>query len=441
MHLRVTPSRVVARHKHGIVAIAAIAAVTAVVLLPRTRFDCNVITMRDPRTESVQAFNDLLERSRTSPWSVDLLTRDVASAERVAKRMRELDVVADTVTLANYVPGDQEEKIEALAEAAILLDVPPSPETENVEPPVEAQVAALRKLHDLLAADWIARSASPLARSAEQLREHLGAFLARVEREGDAPRALADLQQLLLGNVGPQIERLQKALEPEPITIESLPDDLRRRMLAPDGHARVQVFPEEDLSDTDALIRFVDAVKTVDPEATGVAVNVLAFGRATAHSLRVALILALISITLLLLVLWRRVGETLLALAPLVVGALVTGGSMVVLGMPFNFANVIVLPLLIGIGVDSGIHIVSSSRERALTEDTSIDATTARAVFFSAVTTIGSFGSLALSHHRGIASMGSLLVVGMLIMLACNLILLPALLAMRQHSRSRGTVE
>lgn len=431
--LRLAAPAAVGRYPGGIACVAVLLGATAAAQLGEARFDCNVVSMRDPRTESVQAFNDLLASSSTSPWSVDAMATDLPAARDLAERMRRLDVVESAVTLDDFVPDEQEEKIEVLRDAAFLLDVPPGAARRQSGLDTAEQIAALRELRDLLGEEWLAHRDAALGRSAARLRQHLTTFLERVAAEPDPAPALADLQSLLLGTFPAQIDRLREALEPEPIGRDDLPETLRERMLADGGVARVQVFPREDLSDTAALERFVDAVHAIDSQATGVAVNILAFGRATAASLRQALATAFVAIAVLLLILLARPLDALLALSPLVLGAALTGGLMVALDIPFNFANVIVLPLLLGIGIDSGIHIVQGARDSSSAGP--IDATTARAVFFSALTTTASFGSLAFSHHRGIASMGFLLVCGMLIMLVCNLVVLPALLALRARWR------
>jgi predicted RND superfamily exporter protein len=227
---------------------------------------------------------------------------------------------------------------------------------------------------------------------------------------------------------------LRRALEPSPITLESLPEEITIRMIATDGHARIQVFPREDLSTTGTLTHYVDAGRSLEPDATGVAPNILEFGRATTRSLRQALLSAAGAITLLVLLLWRRWVDTVLVMSPVLLAAAMTAGTMVLLGIRFDFTNVVVLPLLLGIGVDSGIHLVHRAGEAAT--DDLLETTTARAVFFSALTTVASFGSLSFSGHRGISSMGKLLVSGMLLNLACNLIFLPALLALRKNRES-----
>jgi uncharacterized protein len=430
--LRLSPPRIVATHPGTIAVLALLIGGLAAVQLPKLRFDIDVVAIRDQDTESVQAFRDLLARSRTSPWYIDALAPNLEAAQRLAERMRQLDEVRVALSLADYVPVDQEEKREILDTVSMLLEVP-GDAVPPAAPPVDEQVEALGKLRTELGAEWLRREDSPLGRSARDLARHLDRFLERVEREGNATAALAELQDILLGNFETQLDRLRRAVEPPPLTRADLPAALERRMLAPDGHARVQIFPREDLSDNAEVTAFVDAVRAIEPQATGVAVNLLEFGRATSDSLRQALTMAFAAITVLLLGLWRRLMDTALVLAPLLLGATLTGGLMVAIDMPFNFVNVVVLPLLIGIGVDSGIHLVHTAHGGG-SADNLLDSVTARAVLFSALTTIASFGSLSFSSHKGIAGMGVLLVCGMLIVLTCNLVVLPALLTLRARA-------
>ena len=138
-----------------------------------------------------------------------------------------------------------------------------------------------------------------------------------------------------------------------------------RRLRAPDGRARVQTFPRHNLVDHAAFERFVDGVRGVDPNATGVAVNLVEFARTTREAFQQALATAVVVITAILWLLWRRVGDVLLVLIPLFLGAVLTGAVMVLLDVPLNFFNVVVIPLIMGAGVDSGIHLVDQSRAGA----------------------------------------------------------------------------
>lgn len=436
--VRLSPPATFARHPGAVVVGSLILGIGATALLPQLRFDSNVVNMRDDRTESVQTFKELLRSSDTSPWYIDVLTPSLAEAQERARRLRELDVVEATLTLADFVPENQEEKIEVLADAALLLDTPSASPAEPVEVSPQAQIAALRALHTQLDADWLANAEAPLAGSARRLRDELKRFLDRIEAKDDPGAALDDLGRILLGHFPDQLDRLRRALEPSPITLENLPDEIASRMVAADGHARIQVFPRDDLSNTGTLTRYVDGVRSLEPDATGVAPNILEFGRATTRSLRQALLSAILAITLLVWFLWRRWIDTALVMSPVLLAAALTAGTMVLLGIRFDFVNVVVLPLLLGIGVDSGIHLVHRAGEA--TADNLLETTTARAVFFSALTTVASFGSLAFSGHRGISSMGKLLVSGMLLNLACNLIFLPALIALRKRRAGKSIV-
>jgi len=415
----------------AVLVVAALLAVVAVPLVRSVDLDTNVIRLRNPSTESVQAFEQLLENRDATPWYLDALAPSLEEADRLADEMRGLAVVDRAITLSDFVPADQEEKVAVLADVAMFLDLPTIPDRPEV--PAEEQIAALTALRDFLEIDPINRGESALAQSAQRLRAALDRFLERVHDDGDA--AVAELESVLLDRLPDQIERLRANLDVDEIAITDLPSGLRSRMVSSDGHARIQVYPAEDLWEHDEMVRFVEAIRPIWVDITGLPVNLVESARATWASLREALILSALAITALLLALWRRVGDTLIALVPLLLAVLLTQVATVVLPVSFNFANVIVMPLMLGIGVDSGVHLVHRARRIAGPTDALLSTTTARAVLYSAITTVASFGTLAISRHRGVSSLGVLLVVGMLFTLAANLVLLPALLGLRQRHR------
>ena len=208
-------------------------------------------------------------------------------------------------------------------------------------------------------------------------------------------------------------------------------------MLTEDGRARVQIFPAEQLTEEAAFTRFARDVQDVVPTATGLPMNMIAFAEATRSSLVEALSYAVVLVTIFLAILWQRVTPVILVLAPLLLSNALGIGAMSLLGIPFNFVNVVVVPLLLGIGVDSGIHLVhrAETLARAPGDEKLLSSTTARAVFYSAVTTTVSFGTLALSSHRGVASLGVVLAIGMTITVVSNLVVLPALLELTVSRR------
>ena len=198
-------------------------------------------------------------------------------------------------------------------------------------------------------------------------------------------------------------------------------------MLSPEGRARIEVFPKGKVEQSAVLDAFVDSVQAIDPEAVGYAGSLVGWGRVTVEALRHALLGAVGLGAIFLLVLWRNPWDTLLAFFPLGLAALFICALLVLVGQPFNFANVIVLPMLLGMGVDSGVHLVHQHRTNPDEVDV-LATSTARAVFFSAVMTIASFASLGFVSHRGMAALGQLLTLGVFVTLVCYVVVLPAVL-------------
>jgi hypothetical protein len=254
----------------------------------------------------------------------------------------------------------------------------------------------------------------------------LQAALARLGENPD-PKTLRELQKRLLASLPARLESLRDSLDPQPVTLKNLPRAIVDRQLAADGRARLTVYPKENLRDPAAIKRFVASVRSVAPDATGAPVIIYEAGRAVIRAFIEAGVISVVCISILLIVLMRRLHEVLLVFAPLALAALMTVAASVVLDLPFNFANVIVLPLLFGLGVAGNIHIVMRERDETGAEGV-LSTSTPRAVVFSALTTIGSFGSIALSSHPGTASMGILLTISITLTLATALIVLPGLL-------------
>ncbi|MEO0424559.1 MAG: MMPL family transporter, partial [Pseudomonadota bacterium] len=229
---------------------------------------------------------------------------------------------------------------------------------------------------------------------------------------------------------GPQLERLATALTARPVGLDSLPESLRDRWRAADGRERVELRPVENLADNEAMERFVDQVRASHPRATGLPVVQLGAGAAVVEAFLQAIVTALILVSILLLLLLRSALATLQVMAPVLLASAFTAAATVVLGVDFNFANIIALPLLLGIGVDNGIHLVHRHRSAPPSDGNLLGTSTARAVIFSALTTIVSFGNLATSSHPGTASMGLILAIGLGLILLCTLLVLPAVLSL-----------
>jgi hopanoid biosynthesis associated RND transporter like protein HpnN len=412
-------------------------ALCTVFVLPKVRFDNNPLNVRDPSAESVQTFADLLAGSTTSPWTVNAIAPDAASAAALAERLRALDVVGSVVTLADFVPEEQQEKLGIIEDVAMFSAPAPGPDGQLLAPTAQQKIEALETLEVEIAHLLAEGEPGPLTPAAETLRGGLRRYRESLAALPDPSTSLEELQEELLGALPEQLRILSRALEAGAVTLENLPDALVDRMLAADGRVRVEIFPKGDLSDHASLAAFVDGVREVVPEIAGSASEIVESGRAVERALSQALLTALGAITVVLLLVWRRVLDTALVLAPLLLASAFTVQAAVFLQIPFNFADVIVLPLLIGIGVDAAIHMVHRARAMGEGAVNLLTTSTARAIAYGSLTNVASFGTMGLASHLGLATMGQLLTVGVILTLVCNLIVLPALIPGGQRSAAQ----
>jgi hopanoid biosynthesis associated RND transporter like protein HpnN len=394
----------------------------AIPLLPYITFENNPMNLRDPKSESVVTFTELLAQGK-SPWTLTVLAEDPEAANIYANQLGNLDPVARSITLDSFVPTEQDEKLAIIEEISLIVGPDLLNPNPLAPPGTTEQIAALgafaKSLGDLVDTD----PEASLVTSARELHNTLNRFLADLKAQEPSAqlRILTSLEQSLLGSLPSHLQTLDSLLKADHVTKDGLPENLVRNWVSPSGRYRVAVFPREDLNDDEARRRFVMAVQAVAPDAIGFPVIFIEAGDAVVRAFQQALLLALVAVTVLLLILLRPKTDALLVILPLLLAGGLTGAASVLFNVPFNFANVIALPLLLGIGVDSGIHMVHRLRTAPPSSGELLQTSTARAVLFSSLTTICSFGNLAVSPHRGMASMGELLTIGIGLTLMCTL--------------------
>ncbi len=409
------------KHAGAICVVAGGLAVVSAVVAPATVFDFDPMNLKDPNTESVATLFDLMRDGENSKYSSELLAPNLDAAKALAEKLNRLAVVDNAVTLASFLPDDQDDKLQVIGEMALFLS-PSFVSRGDLAPPTaterrRAWGGLAVRLRTLAGSDKVAAGVAG----------RLTVAIEALAGTGDA--ALLELENRLLSGLPGRLDALDKSLSAEPVTLESLPEALRRRQIAADGRARIEIFPKKDLRERAALVEFVKEIRTVAPDAVGAPVVILEAGRTVIGAFVQAASIAAVAIAVLLFLALGRFVDVLLVFAPLVLAALCTVAASVVFGLAFNFANVIVLPLLFGLGVAGGIHLVARARAEGRVEGM-FETSTPRAVSFSALTTIGSFGSIALSGHPGTASMGVLLTIAISLTLASTLIFLPALMTL-----------
>ncbi len=406
----------VRRYALLIVIAAALIGVVAALIAPYAWFDDDPLNLRDPKSASVQTLLDLLDDPRIEPYSAELLVANVTQAKALAQRFDALPEVKSATTIADLIPKDQAEKRAIIEEMAlILLPLMTAPKDPPTLTDAE-RLAAFEKLRTVLT-----HAKGPIAPAARALSTLLDGM-------PRSPETLRALETALLGGFPDFRARLIALLSPGEVTMATLPAALRERQVAADGRALIDIKPEKDLRDPIARQQFVDAVRSIAKETSGPPIRFTAVGETVVGAFRQAAITAGVLIVLLLFAVLRRLRDVALVLAPLALAIVITVALTVLFTTPFNLANIIVLPLILGLGVAFGIQIVLRHRDES--DGAFMETSTPRAVVFSALTTIGSFGALAMSNHPGTASMGLLLMMSISLTMVCTLLVLPALLTL-----------
>ena len=414
---------------------AAVLLAAGVALLPQARFDFDPLNLQDRGLESVAVIHELADDPETTPYGATVLAQDLAAAREVSRHLKALPEVAGVSSILSFLPDNQAEKAEIIQDLSLfLLPSLSAGGGKGATGTDNAKAAA-----DLLAALDKAAAGSDHANAAARFARALRA----VGDNAGGDRGLAGLEAAYLTYFPDAVAQLRTALAAAPFALEDLPADIRARNVAADGRVRIAIHPKADLRDRAALDRFVAAVRGLAPAAAGTPFIIVEAGRAVSNAFLEAGAIAVVAILFLLGVVLRRAVDVALVFAPLALAAVLTAAVSALAGLAFNFANIIVLPLLFGLGVASGIHLVLRDRQERRAHhrpagDDAVDpaggafaTSTPRAVWYSALTTIGSFGAIALSGHPGTASMGVLLTVAITLTLACTLVLLPALLVLR----------
>lgn len=411
--------RFLERHRIAIVAITLAAVALASPLLFYLRFDFNPIHLRSPKVESVATYLELRSDPRSGANSIDIVAPDLAAADATAQRLAAVPQVAETMTLSNLVPADQDEKLKRIDDAAATIDASLNPSETEPAPMDRDRIDAL-----LGTAESLSSTAGRAQGAGADAARRLAALLTRLAKADLATRA--QMETAIAAPLRYALDQLRHELKPQRITTDSLPPDLASDWVAQDGRARIEVLPKGvDPDNTETLRNFVTAVTAVAPEATGTAVLLYEAGQTVVRAFLQAGAFALAAIAVLLLVTLRRVTDMLLTLVPLLVAGLVTLELCVVLDLPLNFANVLALPLLLGVGVAFKIYYIMAWRagRTAL-----LQSSLTRAVVFSAMTTATGFGSLWFSSHPGTSSMGKLMALALATTMTAAVLFQPALM-------------
>src|SRR5580698_1888531 len=407
------------RHRTPILILTALAILAASPLLFWLRFDFNPMNLRNRDVESVATYLQLEKEGAGGSNNIEALEPTLAQADAMAARLRTLPQVSRVVTLSTFIPDQQREKLPLIQNAAATLNKSLYPSKMDPPPTDADNVAAINSTVEIL--DKLAEDAppGPGVDAAKRLSADL-TTLANADVSGRQRAATAFVQplQTVLGE-------LRSLLHAKEVTRETLPADLVKQWTTPDGQARLEVSPSGNANDNTTLRLFAHEVVNVEPNATEGPISILEARKTILAAFLEAGAFALLSIAVLLWITLRRLGDVLLTLIPLLVAGVVTLEICVAIDMPLNFANIIALPLLLGVGVAFKIYYIMAWREG---QTRLLQSVLTRAVTFSACTTATAFGSLYFSSDPGTSSMGKLLAISLLTTMTAAALFQPILM-------------
>ena len=417
--------KMIHRHARWLLILFGIVGCIGMLLLPWLSFDANPLHTKNANTEAMRTLEDLRSSPFANPFTADILVTSPAEATALSSQLTGLPLVSSMLSINSFVPSDQPEKLALIQDAKNLLSATLVPRASSPRPGPDQIRAAVRKA--------LTRFESILPESTDAIVPVLTDDLRVLAAAPDD--VLVNLDQTLTRFLPAQLDSLRDALQAESVSLETIPAELSRDWLLPGGGARIQVVPTPDARTSEGLAEFVMRVQAIAPDATGPAPTIIATSETITHAFRFSMVAALVVITMILVIELHRLLDVALVLAPLLLSSLMTITALVLLRMPLNYANIIVLPLVLGVGVSFNIYFVMNWRagQRAV-----LASATARAVLFSALTTGSAFGSLALSRHPGTASMGWLLLTTLCFTLAASFVFLPALLTVASARKASG---
>lgn len=411
-------------------------ALVSLALVFKVQTDFNPINLRDPKTESVIAFKNLMKDKDTSPMTLTVLANSEDEAKDIGRKLAKIDTVDKTISLFDFLPTDQENKLAMIEDMALMLgtEVDSFPAlTPDLDP-----VPGIKSLIKTIDAVLPGKSNTTEITALNAFKKELNDMLIELEARQEPSRRefIEDVQTTLLGTLPKVMNELYASFDAKEVSLDDLPQDIKIRWLSKDGLYRIQIIPKYDLNDLANLQKFITDVQSVAPQTTDLPVMYWESMKEVIAAFQKAIVIALVTIALLLILIRRNLTDTVLVMTPLILAGLFTMASTVLTGTPINFANIIALPLLLGLGVDNGIHMVEKLHHSLSEEQNIYRSSTARAMFYGALTTASSFSGLAFSPHQGIASMGLVITIGIFWIMTCTFIILPAmskLVFKRQH--------
>jgi len=425
--------RILFGYPKAVIVFTVLLCLASVYPLLTVKFDYNLINLQAKGLESVEYAYKLMRSSENSGYFAVVTASSAADAASKTRALESLPTVDHVVSLGSFVPSDQEKKLAVIsAIREDLADISPGAYEEDLNVMALPDIFENFRNSVVNLAGKLEKEKKPEAQKVKAFLAILDRFFATLEKEKDAGALgmLKDFQGNMLAGLPGKLNLLKESLNPSPVALSDVPEEMKKRFLGKTGKYLLQVAPKHEIFDREPLKAFLDEVRTVDIHATGQPVMVYESMTIMRDAYRSAFIYAFIAVTVILLVTFRSVRAAAIGLVPLVVGVLIMVSCMRLFGINFNSANIIVMPLVLGIAVDSGIYIINRFRREGETSVEVVSRSAGKGVIYNTFTIMASFGALMVAHHRGVFSIGAVMSLGMMACQIAFILVLPAVLTL-----------
>ena len=385
-------------------------------------FDYNLLNLQAHGTDAVKYEMKVIEEAGRSAWSVAVLADSLEETIKKHHALEKLSTVGNVESIVSILPEDQKKKIEYIKELRpVIKNLKVKAEVSSVSQP--SLIKTMRKIRFKLQG----KEDTGGVAEARQLAQR---FLDESEEQSVeiAEKRLNKFSGKLFADYRDKIADLKMNINVSPVSIAEIPESLRKRYVSRNGVYLITVYPSVDVWDIDQREEFVKQLRQVDPSVTGNAIHMFESTRLMRDGYVQGGIYAMVAIFIYILVSFGNIRATLIVLLPVVVGSMWTLGIMDLVGVSLNLANLVILPLIIGIGVVNGVHIVHRYREETDKSINILSKSTGQGVVLSSLTTMIGFGSLMVADHQGVYSLGLVLTLGVGCCLMASITVLPSIL-------------
>ncbi len=377
--------------------------------LKKINFDSDALNLKDPKLASVKLAKELIEDNPTSDYIISIMLDNISSEK---KKLDQLLSEESVRSFFSYSSFTKDFKSDELAYIQFLISSQRNTNFFSDPSEIKKFIKLLEKFSHLSEAD--------VSFTAKKL-------INIIKKEFSTSESSKELETLLFEDFDKLMKKIEGFGKVGIDFSEKIPSYYSKRFLSGNGVQRIEIYPSKDVSKKENLKEFVLDVQKYFPNATGMPVVQFEAGEIVIKSFLKAMLLSFSFLIIFIFCIFKKSSLVFLTLIPIFISSILTIFFMIIFRLDFNFANMIAIPLLYSLGITYSIYFLKRFLELGKLVPV-ISSNTPKAIIFSALTTIASFSTLAISSHNGTSSMGILLFISLFNTLIASVFFLPLII-------------